>query len=339
MRLKCLIVLFATVATLSAQEPTRIVFGSCLVQSRSHPALSVAIERSPELFVFLGDNVYADSADPAAIRRAYERLAASPLFQELRATTRVVATWDDHDYGRNDAGRGFTAREASESIFEEFWDVSGPAAERPGVYRSVELGVGDRSVQVILLDTRYFRSPLERARPRPEGKGPYAAGDESGTLLGEAQWAWLERVLGRPSDLRIVASSIQVLAEHHGWESWANFPHERRRLLEMLARSGAPSVIVSGDRHFAEISGRSVRVDGRDFTFADVTSSGINRGYPAETPTANRYRAGGYHLGHNVGELRIDWPSDGAAPSVRARIYDAAGDVVIEQRLTTGRDR
>ena len=149
------------------------MFGSCLVQERAHPALSVAIGRDPDAFVFLGDNVYADSEDPAAITRAYETLAASKRFRELRATTRVVATWDDHDYGGNDAGRGFAAREASEAIFEEFWDVSDVARERPGIYRAVELGPVGRRVQIILLDTRYFRSPLERAHPRPEGKGPY----------------------------------------------------------------------------------------------------------------------------------------------------------------------
>lgn len=317
---------------ISAQEaPTRIMFGSCLAQGRSHPALSVAVDRDPDAFVFLGDNVYADSANPAAIRRAYDRLASSGRFQALLETTRVTATWDDHDYGRNDAGREFRAREASERIFEEFWDVSGPATNRPGIYRSVEIGRAPQRVQIILLDTRSFRAPLARARPRPTGKGPYARGE--GTILGEAQWRWLEDTLTEPADLRIVASSIQVLAEHHGWESWSNFPHERDRLLSLLAEGADPTVIISGDRHFAEISRRTVRTGGGGATLVDVTSSGINRGYPEDTPTANEYRVGGYYLDHNVGELEISRPQAGRPLSVRARIYDVEGRVRLEHLL------
>ncbi|MFW5738478.1 MAG: hypothetical protein ACOCYX_06155 [Spirochaetota bacterium] len=115
-------------------------------------------------------------------------------------------------------------------------------------------------------------------------------------------------MLRRPARLRVIASSIQVLAEHHGWESWANFPHERDRLLSLLARSGSASVIVSGDRHFAELSRRTVTARGREVTFVDATSSGINRGYPEPTPTENDRRIDGYYLDHNVGELDVTWP-------------------------------
>ncbi|MGM0675522.1 MAG: hypothetical protein ACQETQ_12580, partial [Spirochaetota bacterium] len=141
-----------------------IMFGSCLYQNRAHPALGVALAREPDAFVFLGDNVYADSTNPVQIRGAYDRLERSELFGELRRTTDVYAVWDDHDYGANDAGASFPAREASERIFEEFWDVDGPAASRPGIYRSARLA--DGAIQLILLDTRRFRSSLTRAGTR-----------------------------------------------------------------------------------------------------------------------------------------------------------------------------
>ena len=316
-----------------AQEKAvdRIMFGSCLDETRAHPALEVALDREPDAFLFLGDNVYADSSNPQLIRRSYARLAESGLFRALRNDTRVYATWDDHDYGRNDAGRGFSARSASEEIFEAFWDIDGPARERPGIYHAVELGAAGRRVQIILLDTRYFRSPLTRARPRPSGKGPYAAQQGSGTLLGEAQWQWLEVVLDEPAELRLVASSIQVLASHHGWESWANFPHEQERLFSLLSEADGQTVIVSGDRHFAEISRR--KFDGDGTSLVDVTSSGINRRYPAETPTANDYRVDGYYLDHNVGELELFWGRAEEPPRVRIRIYDVEGTVRIEHEV------
>ncbi len=312
-----------------------IMFGSCLYQNRAHPALGVAVEREPDAFVFLGDNVYADSTNPIQIRAAYERLARSELFRELRRTTEIYAVWDDHDYGANDAGADFPAREASERIFEEFWDIAGAAASRPGIYRSARLA--DGAIQLILLDTRSFRSALPRARPRPAGKGPYAK-SEGGTILGAEQWEWLERTLERPAELRIIASSIQVLASHHGWESWANFPHERERLLSMVAEADGPAVFISGDRHFAEISripappGRTAAGGTGQRDFYDITSSGINRRYPEEVPTDNANRVGGYYLEYNVGELAVF--RDGGELSIRARIYDEAGGVRLEEIIS-----
>ncbi|MFO7781294.1 MAG: alkaline phosphatase D family protein [Spirochaetia bacterium] len=314
-----------------------IMFGSCLWQNRAHPALGVAVEREPDAFVFLGDNVYADSTNPVQIQDAYDRLAQSDLYRELRQNTDVYAVWDDHDYGANDAGADFPAREASERIFENFWDIDGPAASRPGIYRSARFAEG--AIQLILLDTRSFRSPLARARPRREGKGPYAPSDD-GTILGAEQWEWLERTLRRPAELRIIASSIQVLASHHGWESWANFPHERERLLSLLADSGGPAIFISGDRHFAEISrapappGDTAAPGTDQRYFYDVTSSGINRRYPEEVPTANANRVDGYYLHHNVGELALF--RDDEELSIRARIYDEQGGVRLEEVIDLG---
>ncbi len=200
------------------------------------------------------------------------------------------------------------------------------------IYRSARLA--DGAIQLILLDTRSFRSPLTRARPRPEGKGPYAPGDD-GTILGAEQWEWLERTLERPAELRIIASSIQVLASHHGWESWANFPHEREQLLSLVAAADGPAVFISGDRHFAEISrtpappGRTAAGATDQRYFYDVTSSGINRRYPDEVPTANANRVGGYYLEYNVGALALF--RDGGELSIRARVYDEAGGVSLEE--------
>ena len=39
-------------------------------------------------------------------------------------------------------------------------------------------------------------------------------------MLGAAQWAWLRAQLLQPAELRLIVSSVQVLAEGHGWEGW-----------------------------------------------------------------------------------------------------------------------
>lgn len=41
------------------------------------------------------------------------------------------------------------------------------------------------------------------------------------------QRPWLKRELAAPAEVQIIATSIQVLADLTGWETWANFPAER----------------------------------------------------------------------------------------------------------------
>jgi alkaline phosphatase D len=171
----------------------------------------------------------------------------------------ILATWDDHDYGANDVGREYPMREESEQVFLDFFEVpeESPRRSRPGIYDAVMFGPEGKRLQVILLDTRYFRSELPR-NPKEDWptKGRYTPVDDvEATMLGEAQWEWLEEVLREPTDLRILASSIQVIPSEHEWEKWANFPLERERLLALLGEAGAErTLVISGDRHIGEMS-------------------------------------------------------------------------------------
>lgn len=84
---------------------TRITFGSCGHESEPQPVLALAAEQKPDAFVFLGDNIYGDTDNMDTLRAKYQRLGAKPEYQQLAAATTIFATWDDHDYGRNDSGK------------------------------------------------------------------------------------------------------------------------------------------------------------------------------------------------------------------------------------------
>ena len=262
--------------------------------------------RDPDLFVMLGDNVYGDAKSGDAslpeLRRAYATLAQHPDFRALVAETPVLPTWDDHDYGENDGGGDFAFKQEAERIFETFWgiEVPDPRAQREGVYGEWIFGSEGKRLQVILLDTRYFRSALT---PIPEGstlKGRYIESiAEDQAMLGEEQWSWLEGALQKPADLRIVVSSIQVLAEGHGWERWGLLPMERGRLLSLL-HSTPDVIVVSGDRHWSSMY--------RDETgLTEMTSSAINR------PSKRMFTDTGPHqftkpyVKPNFGEIEINW--------------------------------
>jgi alkaline phosphatase D len=74
----------------------------------------------------------------------------------------VLAVWDDHDYGANDAGAEYPMKAESQRMFLDFFGVAGdsPRRRRPGIYDARVFGPPGRRVQVILLDLRYFRSPF-----------------------------------------------------------------------------------------------------------------------------------------------------------------------------------
>ena len=218
----------------------------------------------------------------------------------------MLATWDDHDYGKNDAGVEWGFKQASQEIFLEFFDeaVDSPRWEREGVYAAPSFGPPNERVQIILLDTRYHRDALRR-RVKAEGEygGPYGAG--SGTILGEEQWEWLAQQLAVEADLRIICTSIQFVPEEHHWECWANYPSERARLMRLIEETRANGVVfVSGDRHLIELS--CYRDEGAPYPLWDFTSSGLNDATaPVDEP--NRHRVGDVLRRANFGLLLVDW--------------------------------
>ncbi len=315
-------------ATGQERPISRLLFGSCVKQDQPVPIFETILKQRPELFVFLGDNIYADTTDLDLMRAKYAKLKANEGFARLLNACPVLATWDDHDYGLNDAGAEYPKRVESQQIFLDFWGdpADSPRRQRPGVYDAHVFGPQGKRLQVILLDTRYFRGPLKTGERRTGGS--YVPTDDpSITMLGEAQWKWLEQQLRQPAEVRVIASSIQCVSEAAGQETWSNLPHERQRLFDLIAKTKATGVVViSGDRHWAELS---VDKDSTPYPIYDVTSSSFNQIHPRGTPTENKLRAipATYHR-ENFGEIFIDW--DQADPSLRLRVLDIDGAVKIE---------
>lgn len=304
----------------------RIAFGSCARQDQPQPIWEAVLAHRPDLFVLAGDNVYADTTRAEEFRAAYQALADHDGFARLREEVPIVATWDDHDFGANDAGADFPAREVSERAFLEFFDVphDDPRRERPGIYTARRYGPPGKRVQVILLDTRYFRSAVPKAGDRYQSvRGPDV------TMLGAAQWDWLERVLERPADLRLLVSSTQVLPRPAESESWGTMPEERDRLLELLREAGR-TILLSGDRHFGEILRMPADArEGIGYPLYEVTASGLNvAGDHWEVRNRYRYDAGPYGDDH-FGLVEIDW----AAGRVRLAIVSAEGEAVRSQEV------
>lgn len=264
--------LISIVLVAHGQEPFRVAMIGCHRQFDPAPALVRYVEAKPDLCLWIGDNVYADTEDDFSfIEKCYTALANKPAFQELKTYFPTIATWDDHDFGWNDAGKEYPLKEESMAYFRTFWSLEDKIpVDQDGIYYSHYVRHGDRMVQFIMLDVRYNRDL------------PFTHGD----VLGDNQWSWLEAELRKPADLRFIASGFQVLlGPETGSETWAAFPEARERLFETVRRSGAQQVLfLTGDQHYGEVC----RMRGAmDYDAVELQFSGINQ---IEEPEYNPWR-------------------------------------------------
>lgn len=292
---------------------TRIGLGSCFSQREHGRLLGTAVRARPDLFLMMGDNVYGDTESPNAdeLVAAYAGALAREDYAAFRAAMPFAATWDDHDYGLNDAGVEYAYKAKTTPLFFDFWGVpqDSPRRRTGGIYDAFITGPTGARVQTILLDTRTFRDRWRETDEKDAaGKERYMAEpDPARSILGAAQWAWLENELAKPADLRLVVSSYQLVVDGHGWERWGLFPAERQRFYDVVRRTRANGVvIVSGDRHRAGIY-RELNAGG--YPIYELTSSSMNlsTAWKNLKEEAGPNRLGPSYRKDNVGIVTFDW--------------------------------
>ena len=314
---RLLLLVLIAVCAAQAQEPlTRVAFGSCNRHDLPQPLWEPIVAWRPQLWIWLGDNVYGDTEDMTVLAEKWRAQKEQPGYARLRTAARVLGTWDDHDYGVNNGDRLYPKRAESQALLLDFLDepAASPRRMREGVYASETFGPPGRRVMVILLDVRYHRE---------------APGAEA-TILGEAQWTWLEHALATSdAQVHLIASGTQILPAEHRYEKWADYPRDRARLLDLLRRLRPPGVVfLSGDRHIGEISRR--REDGLDLL--EITSSGLTHFFKKFPGEPNRLRFGAPLAALHFGTLEIDW----SAATLEVALRDAEGKVFESAKLAFG---
>ena len=314
---------------------TKIGFGSCLKENKPQPLWDDVLARQPDLFVLMGDNVYGDTEDMNELKGKYQQLSAQTGFKKLRQTTPIIGIWDDHDYGQNDAGAEYPKKEESKHIMLDFFGEPKNSERRmreDGAYTSYMFGPEGRRVHIILPDLRYNRTPLDSVgklvygtQREPFNQGPYKINQAAtATMLGETQWQWLEEELAKPADIIILVSSLQVIADFTGWESWTNFAHDQARLYNNIERLNLDNlIIVSGDTHWSEISRRTMS----NVSLVDMTASGMTEKWKDISP--NQYRESDAFAMANFGMLTIDWSA--SPTNAMLEIITKDGEILIQQ--------
>lgn len=301
---------------IQSKDELVLTFGSCNRENLPQPLWSSISAHNSDLFMFLGDNIYGDTDNMKVLQKKYNRQKQNEGYTKLRQETPVIGVWDDHDYGKNDAGKEYEFKEESQQLFLDFFDVpkDDPRRKREGVYSSHDINWNSKTIRVILLDARYFRDSLERIN-RVYQK------NETGTVLGEEQWNWLENQLSDDAvSLYIIASGIQMIPEDHDYEKWANYPKERQRLLDLIQEKQPKGVVLlSGDRHIGEIS--RIDLEGLDYPLVEITSSGLTHVWE-DAEEDNRYRLGELVTKLNYGLIKINETNNGLGVDLEIRGND-----------------
>ncbi len=272
-----------------AQDTIRLGLGSCNKADHDQSYWQTIRDANIDAWVWLGDIVYADTKNPKKLKKHYSELRCNDYYKQFSKTHDIYGIWDDHDYGDNDGGKDFTIKEKSKTILLKFLKVpkSNAAWNREGAYQAHALSFDANSIKVklLLLDTRYFRDKL---KPNPDPDVRYIPSTKA-EILGETQWVWLsEQLEEAEEDVILIGSGTQIIPLEHGYEKWADYPSERSRLMDLLRKHTDKRIIlISGDRHMAEVS--ALALDSDYFLF-ELTSSGMTHTWSTVKDEKNNFR-------------------------------------------------
>lgn len=304
-------------AATQAQTTHRIAFGSCadyVGEKGDSILVAIAAKTKPDLFLWLGDNVYygkADYASPKGMKQALQNRFSNPRAKSFLLNLPQRAIWDDHDYGPNDSDSSFVYRKESQKIFADFWKETPTNLNENDDLRWLERR---GNLLIVGLDNRSHRGPV-------------------GTqMLGNGQLLWLESVLLQHQDatLVLVAVGSQVLNEAHVFENYVRFP-ERKRFLDLLDRAPQKRIVLlTGDRHHSETN-RLLLPSGK--TLVEYTSSALSSKLfapsPKEVEANTNLNPSSVVTDYNYGLLELD-----GSGNLRAAYLDRTGQVLWEEQMT-----
>jgi alkaline phosphatase D len=297
----------------------RVAFGSCprFQEDPLQPIWPGITMWNPDLFLWLGDNIYGDSLKPRIFADFYYRQRNTLLMQPLIRSVPQLAIWDDHDFGANDQDKTWPIKEQTLALFKQYW--ANPAyglPNTPGVFFQYTYG----GVDFFFLDGRYHRDP--NLDPDVPGK----------TQLGHAQLAWLKEGLSRSK------APFKILVSGGGWstergpggDSWAAFLHERNHLFDFIGKNDISGVVLlSGDVHFGELNCTPWSKRG-GYDFYELVSS------PLAQVTSNQYLAWQPEMRIRPAYMRtsncgiIDFDLTGSDPELTFQLINVHGHPVWE---------
>ena len=278
--------------------------------------------RSPDLMLWLGDNVYfrePEWTSPEGMSARYRAYRAAPELRKLLRATAHLAIWDDHDFGPNDADGSFTLKGAALQAFKRYWaNPSYGLPGVPGVFGAASVG----DIDFFLLDNRFHRYP--NRYPQTADKA----------MFGKAQLEWLKQALvASRATFKVIAAGGQFWNQANRYEAFHNYPVEQKALADWLLEQKINGVLfLSGDRHLAGLW--RIERPGA-YPLHEFTSSPLTAGAFTNPPQEERDNAelvpGTLVTQRNFGLLRVSGPRQERVLALEA--YAADGQLLWQRRI------
>lgn len=295
-----------------------LFFGSCNNQLFPQWQWKTMLKLKPQLFIFGGDNIYGDKFYTfPGLKWDYWLQDSRPNYQKFKSQVPIIGTWDDHDYGVNNGGAEYIYKSRSQHEFLDFMmaEEEDPRRTQEGVYTSYTFGPKDQQVKIILLDVRYFRTKE--------------------SILGEKQWAWLDKELTNSSaKFHLIMSGTAVFYPNykHG-EEWIDIPGEIEKLATLLIKRKPSGVLLlSGDKHHSAF----IKAKVRGKIWNEFMSSGLTHSLIGKKPKSeeisfisNVPANFDLHVGRSFGEIQFNWNDE---PSMTLNIRSVKSGKVKKTR-------
>lgn len=318
---------FQTITAPSGPADFTIAFGSCCrIQYDPQQRIFDAIRRvQPDMFLWLGDNIYGDSDEPDVLSELYTRQRVVPSLEPLLRTVPQLAIWDDHDFGYNDSDGLSPFKDESLRLFRSYWaNPSSGSGGAPGVWFKHSYG----GVDFFFLDGRFHRDPSAKADSATK------------TMLGPVQKAWLKAELlnsRAPFKVLVSGTGLSSAEKGEGGDSWAVYPSERDEILDFIRDRRICGVFcISGDSHMGELN-CIPRSGNGGYDIYDMCSSPL-----AQSPDVKQLRQvpemrirDVWSRSVNFGVLRFEMT---AAPRVTFTLHDVIGTPVWQPLVLTPAD-
>jgi alkaline phosphatase D len=292
----------------------RLAFGGdvagqnvCRDAAEGFPIMNTIRMWRPDVFVGLGDMIYADNACEAAGRYGNAQIGgvgvavdlpgfwshwrynrADGASQQLLRETSYVGVWDDHEVV-NDFGpltdaptmppySGVHLLPIGLQAFVDYTPIAIAPEAPTRLYRSLRWG---KHLELFVLDTRQYRDANFAADSAVQPK----------TMLGREQLTWLkQRLADSDATWKVIVSSVPMsiptgFPPTNGRDGWANFDqttgfeHELLDILRFMEAQGIDdSVWITTDVHFAEVFRYRPFADNPSFTVHELATGPLNAG-------------------------------------------------------------
>jgi alkaline phosphatase D len=235
---------FRTALDVDASRVLRFGASACTSNGRSMATIEQAGNRTDlDFFALLGDTTYNDgSSSRDDFRARWTQNLSTEGYRRLRASTSLVATWDDHEISNNwnpETINDGVLAEGAASFFEHL-PIRRNAQQRDRVYRSTRWG---RTAEVFVLDSRSERRPSTRTSSNAQ-------------YLSRAQMNWLKAGLAAsPCTFKVILNSVPVtnfpgLFDFVANDRWEGYAAARTEILSFIDDEQLGGVLwVSGDFH------------------------------------------------------------------------------------------